>query len=53
MKKIECWRNPTQIEIHRGYGALHWREFSLPEISINGRLKRWFKADDGLIYHTN
>lgn len=54
MKKIECWRNPTQIEINRGYGALHWREFSLPEIGYsNRRLKMWFKGDDGLIYNTN
>jgi hypothetical protein len=52
-EKITCWRNPTAWEIKFGEGAIHYRDFTDFEIgrNKNGELKKWFKADDGLIYH--
>lgn len=52
---MSCWRNPTEREIRFGEGALHYRDFTLKEIGYNakGKLNKWFKADDCLIYHTN
>ncbi|MBA4299466.1 MAG: hypothetical protein C0433_05075 [Cyclobacterium sp.] len=29
METIEYWREPTPIEIKRGWGAIHYREFPL------------------------
>ena len=51
-------RNPTEAEIKSGYGATHYRDFPVSEVST-GRttnwgapvLKRWIKADDGLRYY--
>ena len=52
-KAIECHRKPTAHEINRGYGATHYRTFLKSDITNkNGELKKWFKADDGLIYST-
>jgi hypothetical protein len=51
---ITCWRNPTKGEIKFGEGAIHYRDFTTEEIGRNkqGKLKSWFKADDGLRYST-
>ena len=52
MKSITYWRDPTPGEIKFGEGAIHFRDFTEYEIGHNkkGELKKWFKADDGLIY---
>jgi len=47
-------RPPTQSEVNFGYGAIHYREFSIEECCKPGTrfLKRWFVAkDDGLRYY--
>ena len=51
---ITCHRPPTPGEIKLGYGATHYRDFTISEIGINknGQLKRWFIADDGIRYYT-
>jgi hypothetical protein len=54
---ITCHRQPTKAEIKRGYGAIHYRDFTLSEIGLKkGRpmWKNWFIAsDDGLRYYTS
>jgi len=54
-KLITCWRKPTEYEIKFGYGATHFRDFTAQEIGHNrrGKLKKWFKADDGLRYNNS
>jgi hypothetical protein len=50
---ITYHRKPTPAEIKFGYGATHYRDFTLEEL-INpktGALRRWIKADDGLRYY--
>jgi hypothetical protein len=49
---ITYHRNPTQQEIRFGYGAVHYRDFKPDDcVHANGKLKTWFKADDGLRYY--
>lgn len=44
-------RQPTESEIKRGYGAIHYRTFLKSDcLNRKGDLKKWFKADDGLNY---
>lgn len=46
-----CWRNPTQLEINFGYGAIHYADINLQYfIKSNGDLKKWIKLD-GLRYN--
>jgi len=52
--ETEYHRNPTKAEINRGYGAIHYRTFTIEECCHSGTriLKKWFKApDDGLRYY--
>lgn len=51
--EVEYHRPPTRGEISRGYGATHYRIFSVEEASFPGTrvLKKWFQADDGLRYY--
>jgi len=51
---ITAHRGPTESELKFGYGATHYRDFTVGEIGINkqGKLKKWFVADDGLRYST-
>lgn len=46
-------RKPTSAEVNRGYGAIHYRDFSPEECCHPGTriLKCWFVADDGLRYY--
>lgn len=47
-------REPTASEIRFGYGATHYRDFSVNDVRVRGstRLKKWFTAaDDGLRYY--
>jgi hypothetical protein len=46
-------RKPTPSEIKQGYGAIHYRPFTLAETGITkaGNLKKWFIAADGLRYY--
>ncbi len=51
--QVEYHRPPTRSEINFGYGATHYRTFSVAECCHPGTLilKRWFvAADDGLRY---
>lgn len=49
---IEYYRQPTPSEIKFGNGCLHYRSFSpLDCTHVNGKVKQWFKADDGLRYY--
>lgn len=52
-QEFEYHRQPTAAEIKFGYGAAHYRGFTLAETGINkiGNLKKWFIADDGLRYY--
>lgn len=51
-QQIECSRKPTEYEIKFGHGATHYREFKIGDIlKRNGKLKKWFVADDGLRYY--
>lgn len=45
-------RPPTKSEITFGYGATHYRIFSIGECCHKGTrvLKKWLLADDGLRY---
>ncbi len=51
--RVTYHRPPTRGEISRGYGAVHYLEFSINECCFPGTriLKQWFKADDGLRYY--
>lgn len=51
--EVEYHRPPTRGELSRGYGATHYRTFSVEEASFPGTrfLKNWFRADDGLRYY--
>jgi len=52
--EIEFHRNPTKGEIYLGYGATHYRTFTVEECCHKGTriMKRWFVAkDDGLRYY--
>lgn len=54
VKEVTYYRKPTKSEINFGYGAIHYREFSIEECCHKGTkiLKRWFIAkDDGLRYY--
>lgn len=55
--KIQCHRQPTKEECKRGYGAIHYRDFTLSIIGLKkgkAMWKDWFKSpDDGLRYYTN
>jgi hypothetical protein len=46
-------RPPTESELRFGYGATHYRDFTVEECCWPGTrfLKSWFKADDGLRYY--
>lgn len=52
-----CWRQPTKGELKFGEGAIHYRYFTEFEIGRStkgkntGKLKKRFKADDGLFYN--
>lgn len=49
---IQGSRQPTCFELKQGYGATHYRDFSILEwVKPNGQLKAWIKADDGLRYY--
>lgn len=49
---IKAHRKPTPVEIRRGYGAAHYRDFDVAEwLKPNGTLKAWILADDGLRYY--
>lgn len=54
-RTIECHRNPTAYELKQGYGATHYRTFTIAEIGHNkkGEIKKRFKADDNLFYSTH
>jgi hypothetical protein len=52
--EITYHRNPTKGEIARGYGAIHYRVFSISECCFpDTRFKKTkFKCkDDGLMYY--
>jgi hypothetical protein len=52
VKKLTYYREPTAWEIKFGYGAIHYKEFSV-ERSLNafGHIKKKIKCtEDGLIY---
>lgn len=52
-KAITCHRPPNAYEIKQGYGATHYRTFLIEAITNKaGKLKKWFKANDGLNYST-
>jgi hypothetical protein len=46
-------RPPTAGEIRFGYGATHYRDFTVAEVCFPGTrfAKKWFVADDGLRYY--
>jgi len=52
---MECayHRPPTKAEIKFGYGAIHYRTFTVAECCHTGTRikKKWFVADDGLRYY--
>lgn len=52
---VEYHRPPTRAEIKQGYGATHYRDFTIDEccnvFEGNYYLKRWFVAADGLRYY--
>jgi len=51
-KLVEYHREPTKYEIKFGEGATHYRSFPMSEcVKPDGRLKKWFVADDGLRYY--
>jgi hypothetical protein len=51
--ECEYHRPPTAGEIRFGYGATHYRTFTVEECCFPGTriAKRWFVADDGLRYY--
>jgi hypothetical protein len=51
--KIEAHRNPTELEIKRGWGAIHYKEFKAFDfLRKDGTLKKWIKCPkDGLRYY--
>jgi hypothetical protein len=53
VRTVTFHRNPTPSEIQFGYGAIHYRTFSIDEACHKGTrfLKRHLKADDGLRYY--
>lgn len=53
VKSLTYHRQPTPSEIKAGYGAIHYRDFTIEECCYKGTRinKRWFKADDGLRYY--
>ncbi len=50
--RVEYHRPPTMSEVNFGYGATHYRTFSVADCCHPGTriLKKWFMADDGLRY---
>jgi hypothetical protein len=51
---VELHRQPTAVEIKRGYGATHYKTFEVNDIIDNktGDLKKWIKCPhDGLRYY--
>lgn len=53
VKVITYHRNPTPAEIRFGYGATHYRDFTVEECCHKGTrfTKTWIVADDGLRYY--
>ena len=53
VESVTYHRPPTRAEIRFGYGATHYRQFSIEECchANTRRLKAWFVADDGLRYY--
>ena len=56
IETITAHRNPTPAEVRRGYGATHYRDFSVREwLHTSGQdgrfFKKWIVADDGLRYY--
>lgn len=54
VKTVTYHREPEKSEIARGYGALHYRDFTIAECCYPGTRfqKVWLKAkDDGLRYY--
>ncbi len=54
VQHVTYHRQPTGFERKLGYGATHYRDFSVETACHRGTrvLKRWFKAeDDGLRYY--
>lgn len=51
--EVTYHRKPTAYELKLGYGATHYRDFSIAECCKPGTrfLKTWFIADDGLRYY--
>ncbi len=51
VKHYTYHREPTESEIRRGFGATHYRDFPLEEVTKpDGEIKKWLKAD-GLRYY--
>ena len=50
--ELEYHRPPTPFELKLGYGATHYRTFTIEEACFPGTriAKEWFIADDGLRY---
>lgn len=51
-KTVKYHRNPTNVEIKLGYGAIHYLD--VPETLVrkkDGNLKKWFVYKDGLRYY--
>lgn len=53
VERLHYHRNPTEAEIALGYGATHYRTFSIAEACYSGTriAKRWLKANDDLRYY--
>ena len=54
VETVTYHRNPTPAEIRFGYGATHYRDFTVDECCHPGTrvLRQWFKSpDDGLRYY--
>ncbi len=53
-RRVTYHRSPTASEIRFGYGAIHYRDFTVDECvhKSTRKLKKWFVAkDDGLRYY--
>lgn len=52
-KTVKLHRNPTQSEIKRGYGAIHYLDYPLQLLQKKGGgLKKWIVSEfDGLRYY--
>jgi len=52
MKTITLHRKPTESEVKFGYGATHFKDFPVSEVSHpNGKFKRTHRCkEDGLVY---